>query len=283
MSALISNAFVAQFDAEVKQAFQGESRLTGTIRTRTGVVGSTYRFPKMGKGLAQPRIPQSDVTPMNTAHSNATATLTDWNASEYTDLFDQQKINFDERRELVKVISGALGRRLDQLVIAAADAAGTTLLVPSTVGTNAAMDMTKLRRTSKLMDAQGVPQGGRHFILSAAAQDQLLGSATATGADYVTMKVLTNGRIDELMGFKFHLIEDRTEGGLTLAGTDRTLLAWHESAVGLAIGINMSTEINYVAEKTSWLTTGKLSAGAVGIDALGIVEITIDESVAITS
>jgi len=283
MSALISTAFVAQFDAEVKQAYQGLSRLMGSVRTRTGVVGSTHRFPKIGKGLAQPRVPQSDVTPMNTAHSNATATLADWAAPEYTDIFDQQKVNFDERAQLVKVVAGALGRRLDQIIIDAADGVGTTLLVPSTVGTNAAMDMTKLRRTRKLLDAQGVPSTGCHFAWSAAAKEQLLGSTPATSSDFNTARALVNGELNEFLGFKFHLIEDRDEGGLTLVGTDRTLLAWHEDAVGLAIGINMSTEINYIAEKTSWLTTGKLSAGAVGIDALGIVEITIDESVAITS
>ena len=282
MSSTISTAFIAQFDAEVKQAYQGLSRLMGTVRTRDGVVGSTHRFPKMGKGLAQMRVPQSDVTPMNIAHTNATVTIEDWIAPEYTDIFDQQKINFDERAELVKVVAGALGRRLDQLVIDAADGAGTTNLVPNTVGTNAAMDMTKFRRAKKLLDAQGVPTENRHIAFSATALEQLLGSTAATSADFNSVRALVNGELNEFVGFKIHLIEDRTEGGLTLSGTDRTLLAWHKDAIGLGIGLNMSTEINYIAEKTSWLTTGKLAAGAIGIDALGIVEIAIDESVAIT-
>ena len=94
MSVNISNAFIAQFDAEVKQAYQGAMKLFGSVRVKNGVVGSTHRFPKIGKGLAQPRIPQTDVIPMNVAHTNATATLEDFSAPEFSDIYDLQKINF---------------------------------------------------------------------------------------------------------------------------------------------------------------------------------------------
>jgi hypothetical protein len=40
----------------------------------------------------------------------------------------------------------------------------------------------------------------------------------------------------------------------------------------------MRTEINYIAEKTSWLVNEVFSAGAIAIDAEGIVQITCRET-----
>jgi len=280
MSNQLNQSFVAQFEAEVKQAYQGMAKLKGTCRTRNNVVGSTIRFPKMGKGLAMPRVPQTDVTPMNVTHSNVTATLADWNASEYTDIFDKQKVNFDEQRELVQVVAGALGRRLDQIQLNAV-LAGITSTVTTNLGGSDAFNMPKVRRLKKLMDAQGVPSSDRHLAVSATGLEQLLGSTQATSSDFQNVKALVDGQINTMCGFKFHMIEDRDEGGLSLAGNIRTLLAWHKDAVGLGIGIDISTEINYIPEKTSWLITGKLSAGAIAVDSLGIYASTIDESVVI--
>jgi hypothetical protein len=42
--------------------------------------------------------------------------------------------------------------------------------------------------------------------------------------------------------------------------------------------MNMKTEINYIAEKTSYLVNGMFSAGAVAIDDEGIVKITCRET-----
>lgn len=56
MSQSLSSAAIASFDAEVKHAYQGSGLLRPTVRLRTGVVGSTHRFPKMGKGTATVRI-----------------------------------------------------------------------------------------------------------------------------------------------------------------------------------------------------------------------------------
>ena len=45
-----------------------------------------------------------------------------------------------------------------------------------------------------------------------------------------------------------------------------------------AVGMPPSTEINYIAEKTSFLVTAKLSMGASVIDTDGLVDITCRES-----
>jgi hypothetical protein len=276
----ISNAFVTLFDAEVKQAFQGMRSLAGLVRERNGVEGSTVKFPKIGKGSATIRVPQTDVTPLNVTYSQVTATLSDYNAAEYSDIFHQAKVNFDERRELVMVVSNAIGRRMDQLILDALTASSTSLTVANSVGgatTN--LNVAKLRRAKKLMDQNNVPTEGRVMVISAGGLEGLLGETQTTSTDFNSVQALVSGSIDTFLGFKFVTLGDRAEGGLVIDGSlDRVCFAFHKDAVGMGIGMAQKTEINYVPEKTSFLVNSMFSAGAVAIDDEGIVKITCRES-----
>ena len=279
MAVNISNAFVTLFDAEVKQAYQAESVLRNTVRLRTGVEGSTHKFPKIGKGVAQVRIPQTDVTPMNVSYSQATVTLSDYIAAEYSDIFNQAKVNFDERSELVQVVSKSIGRRADQLIIDALAASGTSNTVASSIGgANTDLNLDKLLAAKKAMDAGNVPMEGRHMLIHANNLSSLLGETEVTSSDYNTVKALVAGEVNTFLGFQFHVIGDRDEGGLAISTGDRVVYAWHQQAVGMAEGMGIRTEINYVPEKTSFLVSSMFSAGAITIDAEGVVAITCDEN-----
>jgi hypothetical protein len=48
--------------------------------------------------------------------------------------------------------------------------------------------------------------------------------------------------------------------------------------MGLAIGAEPPLEVNYIPEKTSWLSAQLLKSGAVAIDALGVIEIATVEA-----
>ena len=279
MAVSISNAFVTLFDAEVKQAYQAESVLRNTVRLRTGVEGSTHKFPKIGKGVAQVRIPQTDVTPMNVSYSQATVTLSDYIAAEYSDIFNQAKVNFDERSELVQVVSKSIGRRADQLIIDALAASGTSNTVASSIGgANTNLNLDKLLAAKKAMDAGNVPMEGRHILIHANNLSALLGETEVTSSDYNSVKALVAGDVNTFLGFQFHTIGDRDEGGLSISSGDRVTYAWHQQAIGMAEGMGIRTEINYIPEKTSHLVSSMFSAGAITIDAEGVVAITCDEN-----
>lgn len=280
MSMSLSNAFVTLFDAEVKQAYQGKAMLVGAVRQRRGVEGSTVKFPKVGRGVATPRIGQTDVTPLNVGFSNVTLNLEDWIAAEYSDIFSQQKVNFDERSELVQVLGNAIGRRQDQLILNALAGSGTSLSVSNDVGgTDTNMNVAKLRQAKGLMDKNNVPPTDRGIIIHSNGLQSLLAETAVTSSDFNTVKALVNGELDTFLGFKFHVIGDRTEGGLAIDGSlDRTCFAFHKDAIGYGEGIAPKTEINYIPEKTSFLVASMFSAGATAIDAEGIVSIVARES-----
>jgi hypothetical protein len=279
MAINLSTAFVTLFDAEVKQAYQATSVLRGAVRVRSGVEGSTYKFPKIGKGVATIRVPQTDVTPLNVTYSQVTATLSDYIAAEYSDIFMQQKVNFDERRELVKVVSNAIGRRQDQIILDALTASSTSLTVSNDIGgTDSNLNVAKLREAKRLMDGNNVPMNDRHIIIHADSLASLLSETAVTSSDFNTVKALVQGDINTFLGFQFHVLGDRAEGGLAIDGSsDRTLFAFQRDALGMAEGMAPSTKIDYVPEKTSFLVASMFSAGAVAIDDEGIVKLTCRE------
>jgi hypothetical protein len=277
MAVGISNAFVQLFDAEVKQAYQASRALAGVTRERTNVEGNQVKFPKIGKGTATIRVPQSDVTPLNVSYSQVTASMSDYIAAEYSDIFHQAKVNFDERRELVQVVGNAIGRRMDQLVIDALNASsGAATVATSVGGAGTNLNLAKLLAAKKALDAKNVPAEGRCMIIHANGLAALLDETELTSSDFATVKALSMGEIDTFLGFKFIMLGDRDEGGLPLPST-RTSFAFHRDAVGLGISMNQKSEINYVPEKTSFLVASMFSAGAIAIDDDGIVKISSTE------
>ncbi len=276
MSKTLSSVAVTEFDSMVKHAYQGSSLLRPAVTVRNNVVGDTYKFRNMGKGLANQKSTSDLVTPMDVSHSFATATLSNWNAPEYTDMFDAAEVNFDEKQELASTIAQSLGRRCDQLVIDAMDAETTYAATVAEGGTNLT--------TAKVIDAQvalrrqGVPNSELFAVVNAGGLDGLLNQEEVTSSDYANVKALVNGDVDTFGGFKFIVVEDRDEGGLTVAANIVDSYFFHRSAVGLAIGIDMKTSVDWIADRTSWLCNGALKAGAVSRDGLGIVKVQYDET-----
>lgn len=281
MSVNLDQVFITQFEADVHQVFQSEGfQLKPSVRYKSGVVGETVQFPVMGVGLANQKPFQSDVTPMNVNYTPVTVNLQDWVAPEYTDIFAQQKINWDDRMELVRCSGMAIGRRCDQMIIDALENSGTANTIANG-GTGFEYEA-KFLAGFALLRANAATRDV-YCAISATAERQLLSEAQLTQNFYIDRKPLgtnTDGfQLMTIMGVTFIVIPDNAEGGLPLSGNIRSCYMWSKDAVGIGVGIDKRTEINYIPEKTSWLVNSLFSANAVAIDATGIVEIDIDESV----
>lgn len=276
MSINLSAVAVTEFDSMVKHAYANAGLLKNAVTLRNNVVGDTYKFRRMGKGLANQKASSADVTPMNVGHEFKTATLANWNAPEFTDIFDAQEVNFDEKQELATTIAGALGRRCDQLVIDAMDASTPLTTAVAAGGTN--LTIAKVNDAQVELRDQGVPNTELFAVIEAGGLGGLLNDEKATSGDYQAIKALVSGEINTLVGFQFIILETRAEGGLTTAANIVDSWFFQRPAVGLAVGIDMKTEINYVPEKTSWLTNGMLKAGSVVRDEGGLVKVQYDKT-----
>jgi len=284
--ATISPSFVTIFDSEVKHAYQSARQLAGLVREKS-VTGDTVKFNKLTKGVAAVRTPQTEVTPMNLTYSLVTATMTDYIASEYSDIFNQSHVSFSDRSELSSAVGNAIGRRMDQVVIDALDAA-TSVAVANTVaedgssGSASDMNTGKIRAAKAALDSNNVPADNRCLLMHANSLEALLAQTSATSADFNSVRALVDGSLSTWLGFSIVMLGDRDEGGLTKDGSnDRLAYAFHKDALGMGVSMNQKTEINYIADKTSFLVSSMFGAGAVAIDdgsAGGIVAITSRES-----
>lgn len=275
MSRYITDLAVAEFDRDVKQAYAADPFMRSLVKVKAGVTGTSVRFQKSNQGQATKKVMQADVVPMNIDYSYVTCTMEDWNAPEYTDIFDAPKVNFDEKSELVSLSSKAVRRREDQIIIDAL-ALSSTNTVAKTIGATAGMNTTKLRDAKRQLDYLSV-MGDRALVMSSEGLYDLLGDDDVDTFDKNAVKALVQGELTTWLGFTIHTIGYMTEGGLPKSTDDRKAFAFVRDSIGYAIRMDMRTEINYVPQKTSWLVNTMFAAGSVIIDDLGIVTITHEE------
>ncbi len=274
MANTIDQAFITQFESEVHLIFQKQaSRFKGTCRT-ANVQGSKARFQVIGKGAASQKSRNADITPMsagsageNVAHSFKEAVLADWYAAEYVDKLDELKININERQALASSEAYALGRKCDEIVISAIETGATDagLLDLSTVdgATNV------FRRFGE----NEVPDDGMRFCaVSNKGWTDLMNIPEFSNMDYIMPEQASwaNGATAK----RWLGINWMTDTQLSNDATNTTGLAWHSRAVGIGLGTDISTEINYVPEKVAHLITSFISLGAVVIDGTGAFKFT---------
>jgi hypothetical protein len=271
----VSAAFVTQYEAEVFMAYQqGGSRLRNTVRVRSGVVGASDKFTKIGKGEAVQKPRHGNVTPMDVDHSQVEAMLQDWYAPDYADKLDEYKIKHDERRALTMSGAYAIGRKVDSLILAAAltglPAAQITGSAAALLTLDAVLDAFALLNTGEVPD-----DGRRYAVVGPYQWNQLLKIDQFAKSDYVgaDAPVWLKGTEAKRWLNMIWMMHTGLTGANDPAGSTSCLL-YHQTALGLAEGGGgVSSEINYIPEKVAYLCNNMISAGSVRIDDAGIVQL----------
>jgi hypothetical protein len=279
MSISLTNVEQELFDELVKIEYRSKGFiLRDSVRVRSDVIGSTVQFRKMGEIIAVPTGFQNAVTIQDPGFTPHVANLTKYTAPTAVDTIQELTVNFDAKRELAIAVAMAIGRRSDQIVIDALNASGTTFDVPAG-GAN--MSYSKLRNVVQYFEQNAVPIEDRFIAMSGNNLRALLASDQIISRFYTSNDAVVNGTLNykELMGMNIRIIPDMVEGGLPLSGNIRTCFAWHRMALGMGIGQDLRTEINYVPLMTSYLVNGLFYAGAVAVDNRGIITVECDESV----
>jgi len=278
MSTTIDQAFITQFEDEVKLAYQQMgSKLRNTCRLKPGARGEKVRFQTLGKGIAGQKSRHGNVPVMNATHAYVDATLEDWYGADYVDNMDELKTNIDERMIQAQTAAAALGRKADSLIISALESvAGTTVATAATGLTKA-----KILSAFETLNGYDVPDDGQRFCIVGPHQwNELLNLSEFKSADYVGAGDLPWTKGTEVK--RWMNIYWMMHTGLTLSSGDRKCLMYHRTGIGLAEALNISTEIAWVTEKDAHLVKAKMSMGSIGIDDEGVVEIDCDDDAAIS-
>mgnify|MGYP001126181436 FL=1 len=265
MANSIDTAFIKQFESDVHLAYQRMgSKLRNTVRT-TNVTGNIARFQKIGTGEATTKSRNGMVTPMELAHTTVEATMADFYAAEYIDKLDELKTNINERQAVATSAAAALGRKTDAIIVAALDAGANSTQIHDT---SSAVQIADLLSLFETMGAAEVPEDNQRylamhpkgfadlFLIEEFASSDYVGEQNLPFAGGMTMK--------NFLGLNIFSTS-------AIAGGKN--MAYHTSAIGLGINADVSTEVNYIPEKASHLTTSMMSMGSVAIDDNGIYEV----------
>lgn len=267
MATTIPQAFVKQFEAEVFQAYQRTgSKLRGTVRTKSGVIGASTVFQKIGRGIASTKSRHGNVPVMNLDHSNIEVALADYYAGDWVDRLDELKTNIDERQVIANAGAYALGRKTDEMIINAlnqttnqvdADAAGLTLA--------------KVQEALEKLGANDVPDDGERFAVVGWKQwSDLLAMKEFASADYVGTEQLpfAGTQAKKWLGTLWI-----PHAGLPLNGSTRTCFWYHKSALGHAVGADVQTDISWHGDKAAHFVNNMMSQGVGLIEEDGVIAI----------
>jgi Phage capsid protein len=309
MSVNLASVAAVRFSDMVKPIYQQSAKLSNAnvIKVVDSKGAGTYQFQRGGIIVGYSKASSELITPANVTYAKPLAILGNVIAAEYTDIFDQNVVSFQEEPFLIESIGNALARRSDQKIIdvmaSLVPSAGTAftpganqVLGDGTIKNTAlvdadikVLDIRALITMNGIMNRLGVPNSDRCLALNSVAIDSLMSNSSVSGVnqvtsgDYNSTRVLVNGQLESYLGFKIIQIGDRPEGGMPLitptAVTGIYGFAFHKNAIGMAVGIPPRIEVSWQPERTSWLTNGIVFNGCTVIDPNGIVKLVHKNSI----
>ena len=257
MSTQITTAFVEQYSSNIQMLSQQKGSLLRDKVRLESVVGKNAFFDQVGSVTATVRSSRHSDTPQaDTPHSRRRVTLVDYEFADLIDDLDKVRMLADPTSSYAMAAAYAMGRAMDDNIIAAATgtaytgvAGGTSTSLPagqiiSEAGTGR-ITIAKLRTAKEILDLADVDPSLPRFIVVGPKQiTDLLGTTEVTSSDFNTVKALASGDINSFLGFNF-VVSNR----LAVASSIRDCFAFVNDGIALAVGKDVTARIDERADK----------------------------------
>jgi hypothetical protein len=259
MSTQITTAFVSQFSSNIQMLSQQMGSLLRNAVDVETVTGEKAFFDQVGSAAAVLRTSRHADTPLiETPHSRRMVTMSDY---EYADLIDDQdkvRLLVDPTSTYSRAAAAAMGRAMDDAIIAAAlgtaltgkDGGTSTAFATATnqIAAGATgLTLAKLISAKEILDSGDVdPSIPRYIVVSPKQITNLLNSTTVTSSDFNTVKALAMGEINSFVGFNF-IVSNRLGVDGSAA---RRVIAFAGDGIKLAIGREPVARIDERADKS---------------------------------
>ena len=211
--------------------------------------------------------------------------MDDYDWADLIDDSDKVRLLISPQSEYAKAGAYAMGRTMDDVIIAAATgnafggvSGGSTIALPAgqkIAHGSTGLTIAKLISAKEKLDAANVdPDEARTIVCSAKQISDLLGTTQITSADFNSVKALVQGDIDTFMGFKFIRSERLGLDG----NNNRQVLAFTNTSMGLALGKDIQTKISERADKNySTQVYLCMTIGATRVEDEKVIEIACTE------
>jgi len=229
---------------------QKGSRLRGAVTIKSGVVGEETYMDQVSAFEALARTTRlAQTNPTLAAYARRRIALEDYYIAKGIDKIDDVRTLADPTSAIVQSGVAGMGRKIDDLVIAALSGTaytgkvgGTSTVLPSAqkvaVGSTN-LTLAKLLSGIEILNGNDVdPSDERFIVVSSGMLTSLLNTTEIKSADYNSVKVLVEGNVDTFLGLKF-IRSERLAGGASA----RKALLFTKSGIGLAVGRDVTSRI----------------------------------------
>ena len=312
MSTEITTAFVQQFNSNVFHLSQQKgSRLRPVVRSESQK-GKSQFYDRIGSVNAVKKVGRHSSTPqLDTPHSRRRVTLDDYEWADLVDNQDKIRMLMDPTSEYAVAAMFALGRSMDDVIIAAAlgnafggEDGSEVIAHPNslkyaanngTAFTN--LNVSTLRSVKRIMDEKEIDPADKRYIIVAAKQiEAMLGQTEVTSSDFNSIKALVNGEMNSFMGFEFIRLErlaavqsgaawataSATTGAVGSGSSTvgfRRAIAFAQPGILLALGEDMKSRIDERADKSYAMQVYCcMTIGATRMEEEKVVEVQCKES-----
>lgn len=279
MSVQITTAFVEQFKANVYHLTQQKgSKLRRAVRMET-VTGKNAYFEQLGATAARKRTSRHADTPrMDTPHARRRVALEDFDWADLVDGEDQIRMLIDPTSQYAEAAAMALGRSMDDEIIAAATGTAYTGVdgststsydsdmtvdvqerAPGMSASDLGLNVAKILAAAEKLGSNDVdPDEEKYLVVNARQVKSLLNDNRVSSHDYNVIKPLVEGVVSRFGGFT---IIPCNRIGTDVNGDDMCLF-WARGGMLLGVGKDITTKIgerpdkNYATQVFAQMTIG---------------------------
>jgi len=268
-------------------AQQKGSRLRRVCREDGRINGKSVFFDRIGPTAAVRNTARHADTPLvTTQHSRRRADLVDYDWADLVDQTDLLRTLYDPANPYAMNAMWAMGRALDDEIIASMAAAANTGVDGSTsvafpaaqkiLNQSADMTVAKLLNARELLEEGEVDPDAKKYVICSADQiTALLNETEVKSADFNVVKALAAGEVNTYMGFEFIRTERITGKG----GTDALCYALTSNAMGLMVSKDVVVDIGPRRDKRNATQVYVcMSLASLRIEDAQIVQIACDET-----
>lgn len=296
MSNQITTAFVEQYKANVAHLTQQKgSKLRRAVRVES-VTGKNAYYEQLGPTTARKRTSRHADTPrIDVPHARRRVSLEDYDWADLIDNEDQLRMLIDPTSPYAEAAAMAMGRAMDDAIVAAADGTAytgvdgststsfdTNMIVdvqvawPGVSASDYGLNVAKILEAGEKLGTNDVdPDEEKFLVVNARQVKSLLKDTKISSHDFNILKPLYDGQVSRFGGFT--IIPCNRIG--KDSNNDDKVLFWAKGGILLGVGKDIKTRISERDDKNyATQVFGSMTIGATRMEEVRVGYIECDPS-----
>lgn len=296
MSVNLPNHFASQFATNVSLLLQQKgSKLRNAVTLGNYIGKSAQVVDQFGSIAATLVTTRFANMPRTDASADSRWVFpSDYDVNQLIDNFDKLRLVTDPSSAYVLNATYALGRAIDDVIIAAmfgtnytgvsggtSTVFGTGMVVPvNTGGTDSGMNVNKLRYAKKLLMANEVDFDNDpvYCAITSKEHDELLNEMQVISLDFNEKPVLVGGKVQQFLGINFihcERLATQAAGTDDQSGSSTQIPCWAKSGMHLGIWNDISVDVSQRKDIQSlpWQAYAAATIGATRLEENKVVKI----------